>query len=321
MPSAKSVLITGAAGFVGSHLAERCLAEGWHVVAVDSFTSYYPVSIKRRNARYRDHERCEFVEADLLSLDLVELIKDAEIIFHLAAQPGVRESWEAFDRYTVANVTATQRLLDAARVTRPHRFLLASSSSVYGDAERLPTSESVVLAPISPYGVTKAAAEHLGYVYWRSFGVATVILRYFTVYGPRQRPDMAFHRLIGAAIRDEKFSVYGDGNQTRDFTYVSDAVAGTLAAGLSGMPGRAYNLGGGARVSMNDVFELVSEICERPLRLRHEPQRPGDARDTAANIDRARADLGFAPAYDLAAGLRRQHDWQQEVAVLAELTR
>jgi len=322
LTSTKSVLITGAAGFVGSHLAERCLRDGWRVIAVDSFTPYYSPSIKRSNAScYRDHENCTFMEADLLNLDLVDLLTGVEIVFHLAAQPGIGRSWEAFDAYTEANLTLTQRLLDAATVTAPERFVMASSSSVYGDAERLPTAEAVILAPVSPYGVTKAAAEHLAYVYWRSFGVATVMLRYFTVYGPRQRPDMAFHRVLQAALRAEEFSVYGDGEQTRDFTYVADAVEGTVAAGLRGEPGRAYNLGGGAPWSMNQVFELVSSIGECRLRLRYVDRQHGDARDTAASIERARSELGYEPAQDLPTGLRRQFEWQREAAVLLEPTR
>src|SRR5918911_374260 len=217
-------VITGAAGFIGSHLTEACLQRGWDVVAVD----------------------------------LGELMGDADVVFHLAAQAGVRASWGLqFDVYTKLNVTLLQRLLEAARNASLRRFVFASSSSVYGDAETLPTSEDQVLRPLSPYGATKALGEHLLHLYFRNYDIPTVALRYFSVYGPRQRPDMAFHRIIESALEGEAFELYGDGRQTRDFTYVADVVDATLAAAERGEPGGIYNIGGGARTSMREVLDIL----------------------------------------------------------------
>ena len=226
------VLVTGCAGFIGSHLTEECLARGWDVVGVDCLTPYYGGDAKLANVQSAAADpRCTYLERDLLDLDLPELLGDVDIVFHLAAQAGVRASWgKSFDVYTEHNVTALQRLLEAAKDVGVERFVFASSSSVYGDAEQLPTSEDTVLRPVSPYGATKALGEHMVHMYWRNFGLPAVSLRYFTVYGPRQRPDMAFHRAIEAGLSGGSFELFGDGEQTRDFTYVADTVAGTIAA-------------------------------------------------------------------------------------------
>ncbi len=294
----RSILITGAAGFIGSHLTERCLSLGWHVVAVDGFTDYYDESVKRRNiAGAIQHPECEFIAHDLLELDLRRLLQDVRVVFHLAAQPGVRPSWDEFDLYTQLNVTATQRLLQAASTVSLDRFVLASSSSIYGDAETLPTAEDVTPRPVSPYGVTKMATEHLAQVYWRNFGVPTVCLRYFTVYGPRQRPDMAFNRLITRTLEGEPFHVFGDGEQTRDFTFVADAVSATILAGEHGRPGGAYNIGGGSRRSMNSVLDALDALTGTPVDRVYVGRQRGDARDTAADIALARADLGYEPSF------------------------
>lgn len=310
--STRSVLITGVAGFIGSHLADRCLELGWRVIAVDAFTDYYDESLKRRNiSSAAEHPDYDLIEGDLLDLELEGLLREATVVFHLAAQPGVRVSWDQFDLYMRLNVSATQRLLDAAREAPLERLVIASSSSIYGDAEALPTSEDVMPRPVSPYGVTKVATEHLAQVYWRNFGVPTVCLRYFTVYGPRQRPDMAFHRLITKSLAGEPFEVFGDGEQTRDFTFVADAVNGTVSATRGGRPGSAYNIGGGSRRSMNDVFDTLGDVLGTPVgRLYLDPQL-GDARDTAANISRARRELGFEPSIDFKAGLEAQVQWQR----------
>ena len=315
----KLALITGGAGFIGSHLAERCLERGWRVVAIDAFTDYYDEQLKRRNiASALEDPSYALIEGDLLELELEELVRPAATVFHLAAQPGVRISWDQFDLYARENVTATQRLLEAARNASLERVVVASSSSVYGDAETLPTGEDAVPRPVSPYGVTKVATEQLAHVYWRNFGVPTVCLRYFTVYGPRQRPDMAFNRLIARALRGEPFAVYGDGEQTRDFTFVADAVAGTVAASERGRPDAVYNLGGGSRRSMNSVLETLSSLLRRPVeRAYRQPQR-GDARDTAADISRARVDLGYEPSYEFHAGLESQLAWQRAAMETAE---
>lgn len=314
----QSVLVTGAAGFVGSHLTEACLARGWRVTAVDAFTDYYGRALKEANAeRLRDHDACEFVEGDLLELDIAALLEGVDVVFHLAAQPGVRASWgEGFAHYQRHNITAMQRLLEATRDASLHRFVFASSSSVYGDAETFPTPEDVILRPVSPYGVTKVTGEHLAQAYWRSYDVPVVTLRYFTVYGPRQRPDMAFHRLIQTVLHDKPFTVFGDGGQTRDFTYVQDAVTGTIAAGLLGEPGTAYNLGGGSQRPMTDVFASLAEIAGQPLRLTYTDKQLGDARNTSADVTRATRDLHFAPAWSFTDGLASQFEWQRRQAEL-----
>jgi nucleoside-diphosphate-sugar epimerase len=309
----RTVLITGAAGFIGSHLVEACLGRGMRVIGVDSLSDYYPENIKRENIRCAlESHAYEFIHGDLLELELERLVSQVDLIFHLAAQPGVRRSWGAgFAIYTRQNLDAFQRLLEASVGKPLHRFVFASSSSVYGDAETFPTSEEVVPRPVSPYGITKAAGEHLAAIYHRNYSVPTVALRYFSVFGPRQRPDMAFHRLIDAAINDEEFVVFGDGRQTRDFTYVGDAVAGTIAAGIRGRTGHVYNIGGGSRISMIDVFSAVEEITGRRLRLRFEGRQPGDARDTSADVSRAAAELHYQPSTGVVEGLHRQIEWQQ----------
>ncbi|HEX2087535.1 MAG TPA: NAD-dependent epimerase/dehydratase family protein [Solirubrobacteraceae bacterium] len=305
-------LITGAAGFIGSHLAEACLARGWDVVAVDSLTTYYSPAAKVRNAEsFAGDPRCDYLEQDVLDIDLPSVLADVDVVFHLAAQAGVRASWgQSFDVYTQLNVTVLQRLLEAAREAELKKFVFASSSSVYGDAESLPTPEDQVLRPVSPYGATKALGEHLSYLYARNYGVPATMLRFFSVYGPRQRPDMAFHRAIEAGIHHRPFVLFGDGRQTRDFTYVDDIVAGTIAAAHDAEPGRAYNLGGGSRVSMLEVLDVIrQELGE--LEVRHEETQRGDARDTAADISLAREHLGYSPAWDVAQGLREQVAWHR----------
>lgn len=308
-----NVLITGAAGFIGSHLVNGCLDQGHKVLGIDSFTSYYEPELKRANvARYSDHPAFAFTEADLLDADLMTLLREIDVIFHLAAQPGVRSSWgHTFGVYVDSNVTALQRLLESARSIELKRFVFASSSSVYGDAKRLPTTEDTPLEPISPYGATKVLGEHLCRLYHRTHGLPTVMLRYFTVYGPRQRPDMAFNKLIQAALDDSEIVIYGDGAQTRDFTFVEDAIEGTIAAGTAGHPGAAYNLGGGVRASMNEVLEMIADLTGKDLNIRRVEAQAGDARDTAADTSRARVQFGFAPSRSLYEGLGEQVRWHQ----------
>jgi UDP-glucose 4-epimerase len=314
-------LITGVAGFIGSTLAEHLLARGDQVVGIDCFTDYYPRAIKESNLEgLRAHHGFRFTEAALGSADLAALLDGVTHVFHLAAQAGVRKSWgRDFQTYTVNNIDATQRLLEAC-VGRPlDRVVYASSSSVYGDEVSIPMREESVLKPVSPYGVSKLAAEQLCYLYFVNHAVPTVSLRYFTVYGPRQRPDMGFHRFLKAVLRGDPITVYGDGEQTRDFTYVSDIVSATAAAAGRGVPGRVYNIGGGSRVSLNHVLDLIGAVTGRRLTLVREAAQKGDMRDTYADTTRARADLGFAPEATLADGLRAEYDWLRSTPLVAGL--
>jgi UDP-glucuronate 4-epimerase len=302
-------VVTGVAGFIGSRLAERLLEAGDSVLGVDRFSSYYDESLKRRNVEgLQAHERFELIEDDLNAIELVPLLDAADVVLHLAAQPGIRSSWGTeFDVYVNDNVLATQRLLEAARETGLGRLVLASSSSVYGAAERFPVVESDAPRPISPYGVTKLSAEHLCRLYSAEFSVPTVILRYFTIFGPRQRPDMAFCRFIDAALEGRPVEVFGDGSQSRDFTYVDDAVSATIAAATRGAPaGAIYNVAGGAEATVLDVIGVLEELVEAKIQARHLPAAPGDPRRTGADTTRARSDLGFAPQTSLEEGLARQ---------------
>ncbi|MBC7263244.1 MAG: GDP-mannose 4,6-dehydratase [Chloroflexi bacterium] len=309
-----NALVTGVAGFIGSHLAERLVADGWNVRGVDSFTDYYPRTVKEGNlAKLRTESRFEFIEGDLNLVDLTKLLNGVEVVFHQAAQAGVRASWgQNFSAYLESNVAATQRLLEAAKGLPLRKFVFASSSSVYGDSDDLPLREESPLQPISPYGVTKLACEKLCYLYYRNFGVPVISLRYFTVYGPRQRPDMAFHRFIRWISAGHEVTVYGDGEQTRDFTYVADAVEATLLAAKSDLVGEVLNIGGGSQVTVGHVIQRIGEIVGREPRIVHEAPQHGDVRHTWADTTRAREMLGFRPKVDLEAGLRAQIAWQAD---------
>ncbi len=301
-------LVTGVAGFVGSHLAERLVASGTEVVGVDAFTDYYDPSLKRGNlGRLHGSESFHFVEGDLVELELAPLLEGVDVAYHLAAQPGVRRSWgREFGVYLNENLLATQLLLEAVKDKGLDRFVFASSSSVYGDAERMPTPESAEPKPVSPYGVTKLAGEHLCRLYLTRSEVPVVMLRYFTVYGPRQRPDMAFNRFIRAALAGEPIEVFGDGEQSRDFTFVADAVAATIAAGSDGRPGESYNVAGGSQATVLEVIDRIGELIGQEVAVEHLPPVPGDARHTSASIEKAEADLGYSPNTGLADGLSRQ---------------
>ncbi len=304
-------LVTGAAGFIGSTLAERLLRDDVDVIGLDCFTDYYPRAIKERNlSALRAHPRFTFVEARLQDADLPRLLADRTHVFHLAAQAGVRKSWgRDFTVYTVNNVEATQVLLEACVKAPIDRLVYASSSSVYGDNVAMPMTEDALPQPVSPYGVSKLAAEQLCYLYFVNFGVPTVSLRYFTVYGPRQRPDMGFHKFLRAVERGEPITVFGDGEQTRDFTFVADAVGATIAAAARGVPGRVYNIGGGSRVSVNHVLEIIGRVAgKRPI-IAEAPTQKGDMRHTYADTSLARTDLTFAPTVGLEEGLAAEHRW------------
>jgi nucleoside-diphosphate-sugar epimerase len=298
-------IVTGAAGFVGSHLCGHLLDQGDQVVGVDCFTDYYDPRRKEDNvARLTTRDGFSLQRLDLLTGPLTSLFEGADVVYHLAGQPGVRACWgEEFTAYVNRNVLGTQRVLETARDMSLWKVVYASSSSVYGNAETYPTTEDLRPQPASPYGVTKLAAEHLCELYRETAGVSTVSLRFFTVYGPHQRPDMAFSRLIDAALDGKPFLLYGDGEQSRDFTYIADIVRALRQAALSPWTGIA-NIGGGSRTTMNRVIELVSALARPvdPIRL---PAQRGDVRHTAADITRARDAFGYAPTVSLEEGIDR----------------
>jgi UDP-glucuronate 4-epimerase len=294
-------VVTGAAGFIGSHLAETLSAQGHDFVSVDCFTDYYDVALKEENARALDVQRLDLAEDDL---DL----SGVDGVFHLAGQPGVRSFGDVFDEYVRRNLVASRRVFERAAGDGV-RVVFASSSSVYGDAERYPTPEETEPRPISPYGVTKLGCEQLAYAYTRSFGLDVVVLRYFTVYGPRQRPDMAFARMVDALARGDAFELFGDGLQSRAFTFVDDAVGATIAAMERGTSGRVYNVGGGSEATMRDAIAALEQVSGRTLELRARPPARGDMRRTAPDTRRIEGELGWRATTPLADGLEAQWEW------------
>jgi nucleoside-diphosphate-sugar epimerase len=301
-------LVTGCAGFIGSHLSEALVGEGHSVLGVDCFTDYYAKRLKLSNvSALRGTKEFRLVEVDLSSAKLSPLMRDVECVFHLAAQPGVRASWgSSFSHYVKDNVIATQRLLEAVKGSpEVKRFVYASSSSVYGDAESLPTPETTTPRPVSPYGATKLAGESLCHVYFRNYSLPAVVLRYFTVYGPRQRPDMAFNIFISRIARGQDVTLYGDGEQRRDFTFVGDTVAATMLAAQA-EPGSVYNVGAGSSTALNEVISTIESILGKKARIKHSGSAFGDVRDTSADITRIKADLGYRPRTQLANGLKKQ---------------
>jgi UDP-glucose 4-epimerase len=310
-------LVTGCAGFIGSQLTDSLLGDGHTVIGVDCFNDNYGRPEKRRNLENAlSWQEFDFIPLDLARGDLSELLDEADVVFHLAAEPGVRSSWgQRFENYQRNNLAATQHLLEAAKDSPEKRFVYASSSSIYGQAETLPTTEDTTPRPFSPYGVTKLAAEHLCDTYFGNFGVQTVSLRFFSVYGPRQRPDMAFNIFCRAALEDRALTLFGDGGQTRDFTFVGDIVTALRAAAdTPGIAGNVYNIGGGSRVSVNEAIGLLEEFAGRTLKVeRHDVVR-GDVRDTGADTTRAAADLGYAPQTAFADGLRAEFEYFADIA-------
>jgi UDP-glucuronate 4-epimerase len=305
------VLVTGCAGFIGSHVVERLLADGDDVVGVDCLTSFYDPALKARTLeRLQEHERFDHRRVDLASEPLDELLDGVETVFHLAGQPGVRQSFDDPGSYRRNNVQATQRLLAAASRAQLRALVYASSSSIYGEGRpQRRMRETDQPAPMSPYAQTKVAVEQLAGAAFREVGVPTVGLRYFSVYGPRQRPDMAFQRFLERAVRGEPLTILGDGSQQRDFTYVGDVVDATLTAARSGHPGAVYNVGGGQPATLTRVVALLEELLERTLLVEHRAAAPGDPRTTAADTARARRELGFEPRTELARGVALQLDW------------
>jgi UDP-glucose 4-epimerase len=307
---AARALVTGAAGFIGSHLVERLLGDGLTVTGVDCFTDYYDPALKRANleAALRN-PRFRLLEIDLGRADLASL-PEVEVVFHQAAQAGVRASWGAdFAAYTHHNVLATQRLLERYKECGLERFVYASSSSVYGDAERFPTDEGMLPRPFSPYGVTKLAGEHLTLLYGRNFSLPVVALRYFTVYGPRQRPDMAFHKFCKALLAGEPIPVFGDGRQSRDFTFIADAIEANVRAWRQAAPQGVYNVGGGSQVEVLEAIGILERALGVKADVRFAPRPPGDPLRTRADATRIRADLGFAPETGIEQGLAAEAEW------------
>jgi nucleoside-diphosphate-sugar epimerase len=297
-------LVTGAAGFIGSHLTEALVEQGHDAVGLDSFTDYYDTARKRENAAGLD-----VVEGDVLDVDLDALLDGVDGVYHLAGQPGVRASFgPGFEHYVSRNVHASARLFESA-ARRRLRVVYASSSSVYGDAESYPTGEDASPRPISPYGVTKLCVEHLAYAHSRTTGLDAVGVRYFTVYGPRQRPDMAFTPLLEALDAGVPFRLYGDGSASRSFTFVADAVAGTIAAMARGHEGQLYNIGGGEEASMTDAIALAERVAGRELHVERHGAAAGDVRRTRADVRKAEEQLGWRPTTPLADGLRAQWEW------------
>jgi UDP-glucose 4-epimerase len=307
------VLITGVAGFVGSHLAEKLLSKNYDVVGIDKFLDNYPRRFKQKNlGSFLKHPNFQFLEEDLLQVNLAGLLKDVSYVFHLAAQPGVRSSWgDEFIEYSQNNIMATQLLLEAGKESRVKKIVYASSSSVYGDTDDLPMREEGNTRPVSPYGVSKLAAEHLCYLYWKAYGLPTVSLRFFTVYGPRQRPDMFFHIFMDRLRKNEEVPLYDDGEQTRDFTYCGDIVDGLLGAALYPGAGEVFNLGGGTESSVLNAIHIVERISGRKAKLKTFERQKGDVRHTRARLDSATEKLSYRPKVSLEEGLSQQWRWIQ----------
>lgn len=310
------VLVTGCAGFIGSHLSEKLLEQGYQVKGIDSFLDYYPRKLKENNLKnlFQD-KNFSFIEGDILKVNLTTLLEGVEYIFHEAAQAGVRASWgKTFEIYTQSNILSTQMLLESAKeLPQLRKFVYASSSSVYGDTNILPLCEDSMPKPLSPYGVSKLAGEHLCYLYFKNFGVPTVSLRYFTVYGPRQRPDMAFHKFISAILQNKKIQVYGDGNQTRDFTFIADIVEATIAAAQINGVGEVFNIGGGEHISLIQVINLIGEIVGRRVNIEYTQTQHGDVLHTWANISKAQKILHYHPQVSLQEGLKEEIEWLKSI--------
>jgi UDP-glucose 4-epimerase len=307
-------LITGCAGFIGSSIADHLLQRGYEVTGIDCFTDYYSREIKEENIeRAMESPNFTLVEKDILEMDS---FPEVDYVFHEAAQAGVRASWgKSFEIYTRNNIEATQHLLEWYKNKFLKKFIYASSSSVYGDVP-LPMREDVRPQPISPYGVTKLAAEHLCYLYWKNYGVPTISLRYFTVYGPRQRPDMAINKFVKAVQEGDEIIVYGDGLQTRDFTYVSDVVEGNLCAAQCPCTGEVFNIGGGSRITVKFLIELIERNCGKKARIQVGERQKGDATDTLADTTRARSILGWSPQISIEQGMKNYIGWIKNKNIL-----
>lgn len=304
-------LVTGVAGFIGSHLAEKLLDLEHEVLGVDKFLDNYPRHFKENNlTQLHQRPNFSFVNEDVARLGLKDLLRDVSYVFHLAAQPGVRSSWgEEFAQYSHNNILATQMLLEASKGSVIKKFVCASSSSVYGDTDDLPMREEGMTRPVSPYGVSKLAAEHLCHLYWKAYAVPTVSLRFFTVYGPRQRPDMFFHIFMRALLHGEEIPLYDHGEQTRDFTFCSDIIDGILGAAFYPGAGEVFNLGGGTAASLLKVIEIGELISGEKAKIKRLDRQKGDVRHTKARLDLAKGKLGYLLRVGLEEGLAREWDW------------
>jgi len=300
-------LVTGSSGFVGSHLVERLLESGYEVVGIDCFSDYYPEEIKRTNISNALHQaNFKLIENDILS---IYEFPEVDYVFHLAAQAGVRSSWgNNFEIYTRNNIGVTQKLLEFYKGSEIRKFIYASSSSVYGKVE-LPMRECSMLRPDSPYGVTKLAAENLCYLYFTNYQIPVISLRYFTVYGPRQRPDMAINIFVQAVMNGEEITVYGDGEQSRDFTYVNDAVEATIIAAGSNTVGSVLNIGGGSRITINELIKQIERTTDKKALVRYIGGQKGDVRDTLADLSKTSETLKWEPSIDIKEGLKRYISW------------
>ncbi len=308
-------LVTGAAGFIGSHLCEKLLNSGFSVIGIDSFTDYYSKELKKENlSSLLEKQKFEFIKGDINHININKYIEKSDTVFHLAAQAGVRASWgDYFATYTKNNIESTQKILEACKKNKMKKIVYASSSSVYGNTPDLPMKETSRLFPYSPYGVTKLAAENLCSLYYKNYGVPVVSLRYFTVYGPRQRPDMAFHKFFKAIGENNPIEIYGSGEQTRDFTYIDDTVNASMAAAEKGIPGKIYNLGSGNHQKLSVVFPLLKEICGKKVKIKNVETQKGDVKHTYASIYRAQKDLDYLPRTTLKEGLEQEWLWIKKI--------
>lgn len=303
-------LVTGCAGFIGSHLCEKLIKKNEKVIGIDSLSPYYSIKIKENNLKNLKKEKnFHFVKKDILKTDLKKILKKVDFIYHFAAQPGVRESWGNFKIYAKDNILATFKLLEEAKNFKIKKFIYASSSSIYGEAEKMPTKEETKPQPISPYGITKLAGENLVFCYFKNYQLPVISLRFFTVYGERQRPDMAFFRFIKGALEGKEIPVFGDGKQTRNFTYIDDAIFGTLAAAKSKIIGEIFNLGGGSQASVLEVLKMIEKICGKKLKIKFLKKTKGDPLHTSADIQKAKKAFSFKPKVSLFDGLKEQYKW------------
>ena len=305
------VIVTGAAGFIGSTLSEKLIKQGFYVIGIDSLNSNYPIKLKKNNlTALLNNKNFEFINKNITSIEFGNKYSDIEAVFHQAATAGVRSSWGTnFKEYTENNILATQHLLESFKSSKLKKFIFASSSSVYGNSDEMPLTISTLTKPVSPYGVTKLAAENLINSYYENYGLPTVSLRYFTVYGPRQRPDMAFHIFLRSAITNNKIEIYGNGEQIRDFTYIDDVVNANMLSLEFGVSGNIYNIGGGINISINETLRLIESITSKSLKISYKDTQKGDVRQTQADISESKIQLKYEPGYDITTGLKNEYEW------------